>query len=164
MGWQRNPCHCRRSMLVSDGHDRHEHLHESEFHGASHDQAAHEADRTAARLDRAFGFPCLRRFVYDHRPGSSRGWGSGRNVSDRMERSRDVLNESQPMILPNLFLYRRLTDAELRAFHNDGYLRLGPTLTSKGLSRMREECMAAWNASKGAFDPNKTWLQNSLLR
>ncbi len=28
---------------------------------------------------------------------------------------------------------------------------------------MRDECMRAWNAEKGEFDPSKTWLQNALL-
>ena len=68
------------------------------------------------------------------------------------------------MTFPDLFQYRRLTDAEIRAYQQDGFLRLGSTLTSEGLRLMREECMTAWNASKGPFDPNKTWLQNSLLQ
>lgn len=63
----------------------------------------------------------------------------------------------------DLFVYRRLSDEELRSYHEQGYLLYGRSLTDAGLERMRDECMAAWRAEKGEFDPNKTWLQNALL-
>jgi hypothetical protein len=61
------------------------------------------------------------------------------------------------------FNYRPLTAAEKQSFAQDGFLILPRVLTEKGLQLMREECMKAWNAEKQAFDPAKTWLQNSLL-
>jgi len=62
-----------------------------------------------------------------------------------------------------LFLYKRLSDQQLRLYNEQGYLALGRVLTDAGLERMREEVMAAWEAEKGPFDPSKTWLQNALL-
>lgn len=61
------------------------------------------------------------------------------------------------------FNYRLLTHEELALFDQDGYLILKNVLTTSGLSKMREECMAAWNKEKETFDPAKSWLQNSLL-
>lgn len=62
-----------------------------------------------------------------------------------------------------LFIHRTI-GPEDRAFYADnGYLLCGRTLTDRGLERMREECMAAWRAEKGDFDPAKTWLENALL-
>lgn len=77
---------------------------------------------------------------------------------------RVVLSETQSMTFPDLFLYRPLTDEELLSYEHDGFLKLGSLLTPEGLRRMREESMTAWSASKGPFDPDKTWLQNSLLQ
>ncbi len=65
--------------------------------------------------------------------------------------------------LPDLFVYRTLGENELRSYHENGYLTYGPALTERGLALMRDECMRAWNAEKGEFDPSKTWLQNALL-
>ena len=61
------------------------------------------------------------------------------------------------------FVPRRLSDSELRRFAADGFMVCGATLSASGLGQVREECMAAWNREKGAFDPDKTWLENALL-
>ena len=61
------------------------------------------------------------------------------------------------------FNYHNLTPEELDFFKEEGYLIIKNILTDAGLQQMREECMLAWNAEKEAFDPSKTWLQNSLL-
>ena len=63
----------------------------------------------------------------------------------------------------DLFIYRCLTDEQLRVFEEQGYLALGSTLSDEGLTRMRDQCMDAWCAEKGQFDSEKTWLQNALL-
>lgn len=63
----------------------------------------------------------------------------------------------------NEFNYRLLTADELKSFKDNGYLILKNVLTREGLDKMRAECMTAWAAEKEAFDPSKTWLQNSLL-
>ena len=63
----------------------------------------------------------------------------------------------------DLFIYRCLTDEQLRVFEEQGYLALGRTLSDEGLTRMRDQCMDAWYAEKGQFDSEKTWLQNALL-
>lgn len=65
--------------------------------------------------------------------------------------------------LSEQFIYRQLTDEELARFSSDGYLLYGPILTDQGLEAMRDECMAAWNAEKGTFNADGTWLQNALL-
>jgi hypothetical protein len=62
-----------------------------------------------------------------------------------------------------LFNYRHLAASELHAYRETGYLLYGRALTDAGLERMREECMQAWRAEKGEFDPDKTWLENALL-
>lgn len=64
---------------------------------------------------------------------------------------------------PSLFNYRRLSPEELTFYAENGYLILRQVLTPEGINRMREEAMAAWTAEKEAFDPSRTWLQNSLL-
>jgi ectoine hydroxylase-related dioxygenase (phytanoyl-CoA dioxygenase family) len=63
----------------------------------------------------------------------------------------------------DLFNYRKLSNEELNSFKENGYHVVKNILTEKGLDKMRDECMKAWNAEKESFDPNKTWLQNSLL-
>jgi hypothetical protein len=62
-----------------------------------------------------------------------------------------------------LFIYRRLTDAELSQYEEKGYLHLGRRLTDAGLARFREEVMAAWRAEKGEYDAEGSWLKNALL-
>lgn len=61
------------------------------------------------------------------------------------------------------FVHRTLAESELAFYRDQGYLMYGRSLTDEGLRVMREECMAAWNAEKGAFDADKTWLENALL-
>lgn len=61
------------------------------------------------------------------------------------------------------FNYRSLTPEELKQFKEDGYLILKNVLTPEGLRKMQDESMQAWNVEKESFDPNKSWLQNSLL-
>ncbi|MCH2375312.1 MAG: phytanoyl-CoA dioxygenase family protein [Planctomycetes bacterium] len=73
------------------------------------------------------------------------------------------MSEAEPQRHSELFVYRRLTDVQRAQFENDGYLVVGETLTVAGLETLRSECMAAWNASKEGFHPDRTWLQNSLL-
>jgi hypothetical protein len=67
------------------------------------------------------------------------------------------------MVDQDLFIFRRLGDARVQAYYEDGYVLAGRTLTDRGLELIREQCMEAWHAEKGEFDPNKTWLQNALL-
>ena len=51
-----------------------------------------------------------------------------------------------------------------RALYKDqGYLELGPTLTPHGTESLLRECMTEWEKEKGPFDPNSSWLKNSLL-
>lgn len=62
-----------------------------------------------------------------------------------------------------LFNYRKLTDEELKKFQEEGYLIIKGIVTPQGVKQMQDEAMAAWNKEKESFDPNKSWLQNSLL-
>ena len=61
------------------------------------------------------------------------------------------------------FNYRSLSPEELATFKVQGFLVIKNILTEEGLAQMREQCMNSWNEEKVAFDPNKSWLQNSLL-
>ena len=61
------------------------------------------------------------------------------------------------------FHVRPLSDTQIKAYAAEGYLHLGRVLTDAGLEAMRTECMSAWRAEKGEFDPEKSWLQNALL-
>lgn len=61
------------------------------------------------------------------------------------------------------FNYNQLSIEELEQFNEQGCLIIKNILKEQGLQQMRKECMAAWDAEKLAFDPNKSWLQNSLL-
>lgn len=65
--------------------------------------------------------------------------------------------------LKQFFQHRPLTEDQLQAYAENGYHRYGPILTISGLEEMRRQCMAAWEAEKEGFDPNKTWLENALL-
>lgn len=62
-----------------------------------------------------------------------------------------------------LFVYQPLTEEQIAFYKENGYLKVGHTLTPEGIAAMRNECMQAWHAEKGAFDPEKNWLQNALL-
>lgn len=63
----------------------------------------------------------------------------------------------------SLFNYRKLSEAELQSFKDNGYLVIRSVLTPAGLERMQNEAMDAWGKEKESFDPGKSWLQNSLL-
>lgn len=63
----------------------------------------------------------------------------------------------------DLFQNPTLSQVEIARYAEQGYLKLGLVLTPKGLSKMREESMAAWEHEKGPFDPTATWLTNALL-
>lgn len=63
----------------------------------------------------------------------------------------------------NLFNFRNLTEEELESYRENGYLVIKGILKPEGLKQMQEECMVAWSKEKESFDPNKSWLQNSLL-
>lgn len=61
------------------------------------------------------------------------------------------------------FNYIKLSAQEKEKFRKEGYLIIRQLLTPEGIKQMRQEAMDAWNAEKEGFDPNKSWLQNSLL-
>ena len=63
----------------------------------------------------------------------------------------------------DLFNYRMLSPAELAAFHENGFLVLKSVLTPAGIQRLVDECMKAWTAEKGPYNPNASWLENALL-
>jgi hypothetical protein len=63
----------------------------------------------------------------------------------------------------DLFDYRSLTPAELRSYADQGYLVLDSIVKPAGIRRLVAECMNAWNAAKGPYDPQATWLENALL-
>lgn len=62
-----------------------------------------------------------------------------------------------------MFVKRALTLEEIEFYERHGYLALGRTLTERGLQEMRRQCMEAWNGEKKQYNPDGTWLQNSLL-
>lgn len=61
------------------------------------------------------------------------------------------------------FEYRGVTDAQVEQYNGQGFLALGRVLSAEGLEQVRSECMRAWEAEKGPFDPKATWLHNALL-
>jgi hypothetical protein len=61
------------------------------------------------------------------------------------------------------FNYRSLSESELNQYEEKGYLVLDGILSQSGLEAIVDQCMAAWTAEKGEFDPGGTWLENSLL-
>ncbi|HMG11103.1 MAG TPA: phytanoyl-CoA dioxygenase family protein [Mucilaginibacter sp.] len=61
------------------------------------------------------------------------------------------------------FNYKKLTGEQLNAFRENGFLIIKEIIKPEGLMQMQEECMLAWNNEKESFDPDKSWLQNSLL-
>lgn len=65
--------------------------------------------------------------------------------------------------LHNQFVKQSLSTEQVQQFEREGFIRLGRTLTDDGLALMREQCMSAWRAEKGPFDPAKNWLHNALL-
>lgn len=65
--------------------------------------------------------------------------------------------------MDSYFAHRSLTKAEIDRYRDEGFLVVGPTLTEEGLAVMRKECMRVWNIEKDPFDPDASWLRNSLL-
>ena len=63
----------------------------------------------------------------------------------------------------DLFIFKDLTQEQIDFYNDQGYLNVGKTLTPAGLEQLLAQAMDCWNAEKRAFDPNNTWLQNSLL-
>jgi hypothetical protein len=57
----------------------------------------------------------------------------------------------------------KLTEQQHGQFDEDGYLVLNDVLCGDRLAKLTDECMRAWLAEKGEFDPEVSWLQNSLL-
>jgi hypothetical protein len=62
-----------------------------------------------------------------------------------------------------LFNCRKLTDKELALYQDQGFLIIKGILNPEGIIQMQNECMIAWDKEKQGFDPDKSWLQNSLL-
>lgn len=62
-----------------------------------------------------------------------------------------------------LFEYQILSEQQIAAYQENGYLNVGRVLTDRGLNRLKTDVMAAWEAEKGPFDGNANWLKNSLL-
>ncbi|MEX2214478.1 MAG: phytanoyl-CoA dioxygenase family protein [Phycisphaeraceae bacterium] len=56
-----------------------------------------------------------------------------------------------------------LTASQRRDYEAQGYLLLPGVLTAEGLTRLRDQCMAAWHGQKGEYDPEGSWLKNALL-
>ena len=70
------------------------------------------------------------------------------------------------MIADDLNRYFRLaapTEDHRRAYEENGFVKVGPTLTEEGVASMTSQAMSAWTAEKGEFDPEGTWLNNALL-
>lgn len=63
----------------------------------------------------------------------------------------------------DLFSYRKLSEEELKSYQENGFLIIKGIVKPTGVKQMQEECMTAWNKEKESFDPDKSWLQNSLL-
>ncbi|MDB6168476.1 MAG: Phytanoyl-CoA dioxygenase [Verrucomicrobia bacterium] len=73
------------------------------------------------------------------------------------------MSPSATRMAPELFNHRLLTSAELATFQEQGFLVLKSVLTPAGIHRLVDECMAAWTAEKGPYDPTASWLENALL-
>ena len=63
----------------------------------------------------------------------------------------------------DLFVYPTFTSREVEHYREQGYVHLGRILTADGLKQIRDQVMRAWAARKGAFNPEESWLRNSLL-
>ena len=63
----------------------------------------------------------------------------------------------------DLFNYQPLTDQQVAFYQENGCLNVGRTLTDQGLKMMLEQSMREWEKEKGPFNPDSSWLQNSLL-
>mgnify|MGYP001367277883 CR=1 FL=1 len=56
-----------------------------------------------------------------------------------------------------------LSAAQVEHYREEGFLVLPKLLAPGALEALLAECMAAWEAEKGPFDPSATWLHNALL-
>jgi len=56
-----------------------------------------------------------------------------------------------------------LSEQQKNQFAEEGYTVLSEVLCGDRLAKLTDECMRAWLSEKGGFDPDATWLQNSLL-
>ncbi len=61
------------------------------------------------------------------------------------------------------FVYTTLQEDQSDLYREQGYLKIGTTLTTHGTELLLQECMTEWEKEKGPFDPESTWLKNSLL-
>jgi hypothetical protein len=91
-----------------------------------------------------------------------------RTIHDVFGYMRRILNKTTNMKTASkrhaeFFNYRALNQSELAQYQDQGYLVLPSILTPAGIEGMIDECMKAWEQEKRAFDPGKTWLENSLL-
>lgn len=59
--------------------------------------------------------------------------------------------------------FPRITDAVLEAYERDGYVNLGPVVTSTGLERLRDECMRVWREHGPRFSDSATAITNSMV-
>ena len=57
----------------------------------------------------------------------------------------------------------KLSEQQHDQFVEEGYIVLKDVLCGNRLAKLTDECMRAWLAEKGGFEPEATWLQNSLL-
>ena len=65
--------------------------------------------------------------------------------------------------LTTYFNYRPISSEQVLLYEEQGFLHIPQMLTGQGLALMRRQCMQAWEAEKKTFDPDATWLQNSLV-
>lgn len=63
----------------------------------------------------------------------------------------------------DLFIFKDLSSEQIQFYEENGYLKLGNTLSELGVQKAMEECMIEWEKEKGEFDPSNSWLKNSLL-
>jgi len=66
-------------------------------------------------------------------------------------------------LFDHYFTRVQLSPAQIKHYHEEGYLLIEETLKPKGVQAMLDECMDAWRKEKGEFDPNSSWLKNALL-
>jgi hypothetical protein len=67
------------------------------------------------------------------------------------------------MKLLTTFSERNLSPDELKQYKESGYLHIPGLISTDEVEMISDECMTAWKSEKGEFDPNASWLENSLL-
>ena len=55
------------------------------------------------------------------------------------------------------------SESHRERFQRDGFVVLPAVLSAAALGELVDECMKAWEDSKGPYDPDGTWLHNALL-